>query len=38
VVGDIVVLANDRGQINAWRVKPLAVSATTRKPAPPPSK
>jgi outer membrane protein assembly factor BamB len=38
VVGDILVLANDRGQINAWRVKPLAVSATTRKPAPPPSK
>ncbi len=34
VVGDIVLVANDRGQINAYRVKPLAVAATTRKPAP----
>ena len=38
VVGDIVVVANDRGQINAYRVKPLAVTATARKPAPPQSK
>jgi outer membrane protein assembly factor BamB len=38
VVGDIVVVANDRGQINAYRVKPLAVAATARKPAPPQSK
>ena len=34
VAGDIVVAVNDRGQINAYRVKPLAVAATTRKPAP----
>jgi outer membrane protein assembly factor BamB len=34
VVADIVLVANDRGQINAYRVKPLAVAATTRKPAP----
>jgi outer membrane protein assembly factor BamB len=38
VVGDIVVVANDRGQINAYRVKPLAVAATARKPPPPQSK
>jgi len=35
VVGDIVVVANDRGQINAYRVKPLAVAATAAKPLPP---
>ena len=34
VVGDIVVVANDRGQINAYRVKPLAVAATAAKPLP----
>lgn len=33
VIGDVLVVANDRGQINAYRVKPLAVAAT-RKPAP----
>jgi outer membrane protein assembly factor BamB len=38
VVGDILVAVNDRGQINAYRVKPLAVAATTRKPAPAPDK
>ena len=32
VIGDVLVVANDRGQINAYRVKPLAVAAT-RKPA-----
>jgi outer membrane protein assembly factor BamB len=32
VVGDVVVVVTDRGQINAYRVKPLAVAAT-RKPA-----
>jgi outer membrane protein assembly factor BamB len=37
VVGDIVVVANDRGQINAFRVKPLAVAATARKPVPAPA-
>ncbi|HYX74346.1 MAG TPA: outer membrane protein assembly factor BamB [Steroidobacteraceae bacterium] len=36
VVGDIVVVANDRGQINAYRVKPLA--AATRKAASPQKK
>jgi len=34
VVDDIVVVAGDRGRINAYRVKPLAVAAT-RKAAPP---
>ena len=34
VVGDLVVVANDRGQINAYRVKPLAVAATAAKPLP----
>ena len=34
VIGDIVVVANDRGQINAYRVKPLAVAATAAKPLP----
>jgi outer membrane protein assembly factor BamB len=34
VVGDMVVVVNDRGLINAYRVKPLAVAPTTRKPAP----
>ncbi len=33
VVGDLVVVANDRGQIEAYRVKPLAVAAT-RQAAP----
>jgi outer membrane protein assembly factor BamB len=32
VIGDILVAVTDRGQINAYRVKPLAVAAT-RKPA-----
>jgi outer membrane protein assembly factor BamB len=32
VIGDVLVVANDRGQINAYRVKPLAVAAS-RKPA-----
>ena len=32
VIGDILVVVNDRGQINAYRVKPLAVAAN-RKPA-----
>jgi outer membrane protein assembly factor BamB len=36
VVGDMVVVANDRGQINAYRVQPLA--AATRKAAPPQKK
>jgi outer membrane protein assembly factor BamB len=35
VVGDVVVVANDRGHINAYRVKPLA-GPTTRKAAPAP--
>jgi outer membrane protein assembly factor BamB len=38
VAGDIVVVANDRGHINAYRVKPLAVAATPAKPAPPQNK
>ena len=33
VIGDMVVVVNDRGQINAYRVTPLAVAATG-KPAP----
>jgi outer membrane protein assembly factor BamB len=37
VVGDVVVVANDRGHINAYRVKPLAVPKT-RKAAPAPNK
>jgi outer membrane protein assembly factor BamB len=37
VVGDVLVVASDRGQINAYRVKPLAVP-TTRKAAPAPDK
>lgn len=37
VVGDLVVVINDRGQINTWRVTPIAgVVATVRKPVPPP--
>jgi outer membrane protein assembly factor BamB len=32
VIGDILVVVNDRGQINAYRVKPLALAAN-RKPA-----
>jgi outer membrane protein assembly factor BamB len=32
VIGDMLVVVNDRGQINAYRVKPLAVAAN-RKPA-----
>ena len=32
VIGDTLVVVNDRGQINAYRVKPLAVAAN-RKPA-----
>jgi hypothetical protein len=28
------VVANDRGQINAYRVTPLAVAATAAKPPP----
>jgi len=36
VVGDMLVVANDRGQINAYRVQPLA--AATRKAAPPQKK
>jgi outer membrane protein assembly factor BamB len=32
VIGEMLVVVNDRGQINAYRVKPLAVAAT-RKPA-----
>jgi outer membrane protein assembly factor BamB len=32
VIGDMLVVVNDRGQINAYRVKPLAVAAT-HKPA-----
>jgi len=35
VVGDVVVVVNDRGHINAYRVKPLA-GPTTRKAAPAP--
>ena len=35
VVGDVVVVTNDRGHINAYRVKPLA-GRTTRKAAPAP--
>jgi outer membrane protein assembly factor BamB len=34
VVGDVVVVANDRGQINAYRVKPLATADSKRKAAP----
>src|SRR5215469_829233 len=34
VVGDVLVVINDRGVINAYRVKPLAVTPTTRKPVP----
>ncbi|HVN44533.1 MAG TPA: outer membrane protein assembly factor BamB [Steroidobacteraceae bacterium] len=34
VVGDVVVVANDRGEINAYRVKPLAVAATARSASP----
>ena len=38
VIGDMVVVVNDRGQINAYRAKPLAVADNKRKaaaPAPP---
>jgi outer membrane protein assembly factor BamB len=34
VVGDIVVVVNDRGHINAYRVKPLAAANSKRKSAP----
>ncbi|MBV8975226.1 MAG: PQQ-binding-like beta-propeller repeat protein, partial [Sinobacteraceae bacterium] len=37
VVGDVLVVASDRGQINAYRVKPLA-APTTRTAAPAPDK
>jgi outer membrane protein assembly factor BamB len=37
VEGNMVVVINDRGRINAWRVTPLpGVVATARKPAPTP--
>ena len=38
VIGDVVVVVNDRGQINAFRAKPLAAADSKRKaaPAPPP--
>jgi outer membrane protein assembly factor BamB len=37
VEGNMVVVINDRGRINAWRVTPLpGVVATARKPAPAP--
>jgi outer membrane protein assembly factor BamB len=36
VVGDIVVVVNDRGQINAYRAKPLAATDSKRKAAPAP--
>jgi outer membrane protein assembly factor BamB len=38
VVDDIVVVINDRGQINAYRATPLAVTAAAGKPAPAPTK
>ena len=34
VVGDMVVVVTDRGQINAYRVKPLAAADSKRKSAP----
>src|SRR6516162_3472468 len=34
VVGDLVVVVNDRGQINAYRVKPLGATDSKRKAAP----
>ena len=34
VVGDMVVVVNDRGVINAYRAKPLAAAASRRKTAP----
>ena len=34
VIGDMVVVVNDRGQINAYRAKPLAVADNKRKTAP----
>jgi outer membrane protein assembly factor BamB len=34
VVGEMLVVANDRGQINAYRVKPLTVAASKRQAAP----
>jgi len=36
VIGDMVVVVNDRGQINAYRAKPLAVADSKRKAAPAP--
>jgi outer membrane protein assembly factor BamB len=36
VVGDVVVVVNDRGQINAYRVKPLAAAESKGKAAPAP--
>lgn len=33
VIGDILVVTNDRGQVNAYRVKPLAVAATRKTAA-----
>jgi len=34
VIGDVVVVVNDRGQINAFRAKPLAAADSKRKAAP----
>jgi outer membrane protein assembly factor BamB len=34
VIGDMVVVVNDRGQINAYRAKPLAAADNKRKTAP----
>ena len=36
VIGDVVVVVNDRGQINAFRAKPLAAADSKRKAAPAP--
>jgi len=36
VIGDVVVVVNDRGQINAYRAKPLAATDSKRKAAPAP--
>jgi outer membrane protein assembly factor BamB len=36
VIGDMVVVVNDRGQINAYRAKPLAAADSKRKAAPAP--
>jgi hypothetical protein len=34
VAGNVVLVINDRGQINAYRVQPLAASAGNKKTAP----